>query len=130
MSESTTTPQARATISGPGLTKPGIVILQSLLIALFAFLEILIRHGVGILTDIALLLAVVGGIRLGRKGTQYVTAVTPPIAFAIVVFGILFLLDGIHITRLGLDFLSALSSAAPYLLLSAIIGWAQYFRTR
>ena len=130
MSEVKSTTPARPTLSGPGLTKPGVIVLQSLLIALFAFLEILIRHGVGILTDLALLLAVLGGIRLGRKGTHYVTAVTPPIAFAVIVFAILVLLDGVHITRLGLDFLSALSSAAPYLLLSALIGWTFYFRKR
>ena len=70
-------------IKGPGLTKAGIVVFQSFLIALFAAIEIFIREKVGAVTGLSLWLAYFGAIYLGRKGTIFVSVVTPPIAFAI-----------------------------------------------
>ena len=41
-------------IKGPGLTKPGVVILQFLVIFLFEAIEILFRNSLGIITCLAL----------------------------------------------------------------------------
>jgi hypothetical protein len=41
-------------IQGPGLKKEGIVVLQTLFIGFFVFIEMTIRTGVGILTGIAI----------------------------------------------------------------------------
>lgn len=110
-------------ISGPGLKKEGVVILQSLFIALFSGLELLIRSGAGIVSGVAICAVLYGGLRFGRKGTTYVSVVTPPLAFAVTVLIYLILSTGIKPARLGLDFVAALASIAPYLLLSAIYGW-------
>ena len=69
-------------IQGPGLKKQGIVVLQFLFIGFFVFVEMTIRTGVGILTGIAICAATFGSLRFGRPGTTYVSAVTPPLAFA------------------------------------------------
>ena len=73
---------SRVAITGPGLKKQGVVVLQTLFIALFTLLELWIRSGVGIVTGLVLCIAVFGGIRFGRSGTRYVSVVTPPLAFA------------------------------------------------
>jgi len=44
----------RIAISGPGLKKEGVVVLQTLFIALFTLLELWIRSGVGIVTGLIL----------------------------------------------------------------------------
>jgi hypothetical protein len=110
-------------MSGPGLKKEGVVILQSLLIAFFCGLELLIRSGAGIVSGLAICAFLYGGLRFGRKGTTYVSVVTPPLAFAATVLIYLILSTGIKPARLGLDFVAALTSIAPYLLVSAIYGW-------
>ncbi len=118
------------TISKKGLTKPGVVVLQTLLIGLISFTELELRHGVGILTALALIVCAIGGVRFGRKGSEYACAATPPIALAICVFGALILIDGLHPSRIGVDFIAALASVAPYLIGSAAYSWFNYFRTR
>ena len=110
-------------ISGPGLKKEGIVVLQTLFIALFAGLELLIRSGAGIISGIIICVVLFGGIRFGRQGTTYVSVVTPPLAFAGTVILYLLLTVGIKPSRLGLDFVATLASIAPYLLASALYGW-------
>ena len=117
-------------ISGPGLKKEGIVVLQTIFIALFTLLELWIRSGVGIVTGLVLCLAVFGGVRFGRTGTRYVSVVTPPLAFAATVLVNVFINDGLKITRVGIDFIAALASVAPYLIISALYGWFMYFNEK
>jgi hypothetical protein len=118
-----TTAQGLPKITGPGLKKEGVVVLQSFFIALLSGLELLIRSGAGIVSGVILCLVLFGGIRFGRKGTTYVAVVTPPLAFAATVLLYLLLTDGINPSRLGLDFIASLAGIAPYLLVSAIYGW-------
>lgn len=117
-------------ISHQGLTKPGVVVIQSLLIGLFTVLELLLRHGVGVLTGIAICVAVFTTIRFARQGTAYVAAATAPLAFAFVAMVIIILQNGPHPSRVGVDFVAALASVAPYLLISAAYGWINYFKSR
>ncbi|CAN2176211.1 hypothetical protein MCEGKSE7_00182 [Candidatus Nanopelagicaceae bacterium] len=118
-----TTAQGLPKITGPGLKKEGVVVLQSFFIALFAGIELLIRSGAGIVSGIIVCLVLFGGIRFGRSGTTYVAVVTPPLAFAATVITYLILTVGINPSRLGLDFIASLASIAPYLLVSALYGW-------
>lgn len=121
---------SRIAIAGPGLKKQGVVVLQTLLIALFTFLELWIRSGVGVITGVVICVAVFGGIRFGRAGTRYVSVVTPPLAFAATILVNVILNDGIKITRAGIDFIAALASVAPYLIISALYGWFMYFNEK
>ncbi|MEI6812053.1 MAG: hypothetical protein WCK72_04620 [Actinomycetes bacterium] len=117
-------------VSAIKLTKPGVIVLQSLFLALFALLELIFRHGIGIITGLAICLVVIGGIRFGRPGTSYVAAVTPPIAFAGVVLLAIIGIDGLHPSKVGLDFIASLASAAPYLIIGASYGWLNFFQSR
>ena len=112
----------KLTITGPGLKKEGVVVLQTLFIALFTLLELWIRSGVGVVSGLVIALALFGGVRLGRPGTRYVSVVTPPLAFAATVFIYAIASHGISISRVGLDFVAALASVAPFLILSALYG--------
>jgi hypothetical protein len=114
---------AKPLIKGPGLKKEGVVVLQTLFIALFAGLELLIRSGAGIVSGLIICVVLFGGIRFGRKGTTYVSVVTPPLAFAATVLLYLILSVGFKPSRLGIDFIASLASIAPYLLVSALYGW-------
>jgi len=120
----------RVAITGPGLKKQGVVVLQTLFIALFTLLELWIRSGVGIVTGVVLCVAVFGGVRLGRTGTRYVSVVTPPLAFAGTILVSVILSSGIKISQIGIDFVAALASVAPYLIISALYGWFMYFNER
>jgi len=120
----------RIAITGPGLKKQGVVVLQTLFIALFTLLELWIRSGVGVVTGVVICIAVFGGIRFGRPGTRYVSVVTPPLAFAATIFINVIFNDGIKITRVGIDFIAALASVAPYLIISALYGWFMYFNEK
>ena len=126
---STETPN-RVAITGPGLKKQGVVVLQTLFIALFTLLELWIRSGVGIVTGVILCVAVFGGVRFGRSGTRYVSVVTPPLAFAGTILVSVIAADGIKISRVGIDFIAALASVAPYLIISALYGWFMYFNEK
>lgn len=126
---STETPN-RVAITGPGLKKQGVVVLQTLFIALFTWLELWIRSGVGIVTGVVLCIAVFGGVRFGRSGTRYVSVVTPPLAFAGTILVSVIAADGIKISRVGIDFIAALASVAPYLIISALYGWFMYFNEK
>ena len=120
----------RVAITGPGLKKQGVVVLQSLFIALFTLFELWIRSGVGIVTGVVLCLAVFGGVRLGRTGTRYVSVVTPPLAFAGTILVSVILSGGFRISQIGIDFIAALASVAPYLIISALYGWFMYFNEK
>ncbi len=110
-------------MSGPGLKKEGVAVLQSFFIALFTGIELLFRSGAGIVSGLILCLVLFGGIRFGRKGTTYVAVVTPPLAFAATVLLYQLLSVGLKPSRLGLDFIASLASIAPYLMASALYGW-------
>jgi hypothetical protein len=110
-------------IQGPGLKKEGVVVLQSLFIGFFVFIEMTIRTGVGVLTGIAICAALYGSLRFGRPGTTYVSVVTPPLAFAGTALFITMILDGFRPSRVGIDFIAALASEAPFLIIAAIYGW-------
>lgn len=117
-------------MSGPGLKKEGVIILQTFFIALFAGFELLIRSGAGIVSGVIICAVLFGGIRFGRSGTAYVAVVTPPLAFAATVITYLILTIGISPTRLGLDFIASLASIAPYLLVSALYGWFMFLNEK
>ena len=110
-------------IQGPGLKKPGIVLLQILFIGFFVFVEMTFRSGVGIISGIAICAALYGSLRFGRPGTTYVSVVTPPLAFAGAVLALTLIADGFKPSRVGLDFIAALASVAPFLMVAAIYGW-------
>ena len=117
-------------IQGPGLKKEGIVVLQILFIGFFVFIEMTIRTGVGILTGIAICAALFGSLRFGRPGTTYVAVVTPPLAFAGTALLITMILDGFRPSRVGIDFIAALASEAPYLIIAALYGWFVYLNQK
>ena len=117
-------------MSGPGLKKEGVVVLQSFFIAFFAGFELLIRSGAGIVSGLIICIVLFGGIRFGRSGTTYVSVVTPPLAFAATVIAYLILTVGISPSRLGIDFIASLASIAPYLLISALYGWFMFLNQK
>ena len=117
-------------IQGPGLKKQGIVVLQFLFIGFFVLVEMTIRTGVGILTGIAICAATFASIRFGRPGTTYVSVVTPPLAFAGSALALTILLDGFRPSRVGIDFIAALASEAPFLIISALYGWFEYLNEK
>lgn len=117
-------------IQGPGLKKPGIVVLQSIFIGFFVFIELTFRSGVGILTGIAICLALYGSLRLGRPGTTYVSVVTPPLAFAAAALALILVRNGFKPSRVGIDFIAALASEAPFLIVVALYGWFVYLNQK
>lgn len=117
-------------IAGPGLKKEGIVFLQTVAIALFTLAELFIRSGAGIISGLVILLVTYGGIEYGRTGTRYVTAVTPPLAYAATVLFYTLLTDGVHLSKVGVDFIASLASVAPFLLISAAYGWYQFLNEK
>ena len=120
----------KPTLPGPGLNKQGVAFLQSFFIFIFASLEIWIRSGAGIVSGLIIALVSFGGISYGRKGTRYVAAVTPPLAFAATALFVTILSDGLSISRVGVDFIAALASVAPYLLIGAIYTWFSFFNEK
>ncbi len=120
----------RPVITGPGLKKQGVVILQIFFIALFTFAELTLRSGTGILTGLVIVVTTFGGIRFGRPGTRYVSVVTPPLVLGAVVTIYYILVDGFAITRVGIDILASLASVGPWLLAAAIYGWFMFFNEK
>lgn len=117
-------------IQGPGLKKQGIVVLQGFFIAFFAFIEIWLRSGVGIITGVIILVCFFGGIRFGRPGTTYVAVVTPPLAFAASTLAWTLIFDGFRPSRVGIDFISSLASEAPFLIIGALYGWFVFLNAK
>ncbi len=114
----------------PGLKKEGVVTLQTLAILLFSSIEYLFRQGFGIITGFVLFAAFVLGNKYGRPGTAYVAAVTPPLAFGGFALLHSILHNGIHITKLFIDFIGSLASIAPWMLIGALFAWYQFLRWR
>jgi hypothetical protein len=117
-------------ISGPGLKKQGVVVLQIFFIFLFTFAELTLRGGTGILTGLVIAVVTFGGIRFGRPGTRYVSVVTPPLVLAAIVTVYFLATDGFSISRLGIDILAALASVGPWLLGSALYGWFMFLNEK
>ena len=117
-------------ISGPGLNKQGVVVLQSFFIFVFVWLEMWIRSGAGILSGLIICLVTYGGIAYGRTGTRYVSAVTPPLAYAATTLLYTIFSDGLRPSRVGVDFIASLASVAPFLLVSALYGWFMFFNEK
>ena len=117
-------------ITGPGLKKQGVVVLQSFFIFIFVWLELWIRGGAGILSGLILCLVTYGGVAYGRKGTRYVSAVTPPLAYAATTLIYTLLSDGLRPSRVGIDFIASLASVAPFLLISALYGWYMFLNEK
>ena len=124
------TSPAHLQVSKKGLTNAGVVLFQTLFIGLSSVIEVVIRHGIGVYTGVVICLAVIGTIRLGRTGTEYAAAATSPLAFALITLIATALLDGFHISKVGVDFVASLASAAPYLVVAIAIGWVNFFRSR
>ena len=120
----------KVAIQGPGLKKEGVVVLQTLFIGFFVFIESVIRNGVGIITGIAICAAMYGSLRFGRPGTTYVSVVTPPLAFAATALLTTIVLIGFRPSRVGIDLIAALASQAPFLIGSALYGWFVYFNQK
>ena len=120
----------KPTIPGPGLKKEGVVVLQILFIAFFTFAEMFIRGGAGFLSGLVLIVVTYGGVAYGRTGTRYVTAVTPPLAYAATALFYTLMTDGIRISRVGVDFMASLASVAPFLLIAAAYGWYQFLNEK
>ena len=117
-------------ITGPGLKKQGVVVLQIFLIALFTLAELTLRSGTGILTGLVIVVTTFGGIRFGRPGTRYVAAVTPPLVLGAVVTIYYLIADGLAISRLGIDILASLASVGPWLLAAALYGWFMFLNEK
>ena len=120
----------KPTIHGPGLKKEGIVFLQVVFIALFTLAELFIRGGAGFLSGFVLIVVTYGGVAYGRTGTRYVTAVTPPLAYAATTLFYTIMNDGLRISRVGVDFIASLGSVAPFLLIAAAYGWYQFLNEK
>ena len=117
-------------ISGPGLKKQGVVVLQIFFISLFTLAELTLRTGPGVLTGLVIVITTFGGIRFGRPGTRYVSAVTPPLVLGAVVSIYFLITDGLAISRLGIDILAGLASVGPWLLAAALYGWFMFLNEK
>jgi len=100
------------------------------LISLFTFVELTLRSGPGILTGLVIVVTTFGGIRFGRPGTRYVSAVTPPLVLGAIVTIYFLIADGLAISRLGIDIVAALASVGPWLLVAAIYGWFMFLNEK
>jgi hypothetical protein len=120
----------RPVITGPGLKKQGVVVLQIFFISLFTFIELTLRSGPGILTGLVIVVTTFGGIRFGRPGTRYVSAVTPPLVLGAIVTIYFLIADGLAISRLGIDILAALASVGPWMLAAAVYGWFMFLNEK
>ncbi len=125
---STTSRALPKPIKGARLTNAGVVILQFLLILLAETIEYQVGK-VGIITGIALIIAVAGGFYLGRPGTTFATVVNPPIVYFFITVVLIATVGGagLHVTKFGLDLVTTLGGAAPYLVVATLLGWAWHF---
>jgi len=120
----------KPTITGPGLKKQGVVVLQSFFIFIFVWLELWVRGGAGILSGLIICLVTYGGVAYGRRGTRYVSAVTPPLAYAATTLIYTIVSDGLRPSRVGIDFIASLASVAPFLLISALYSWYMFLNEK
>ena len=119
-------------IKGPGLTKPGVVILQFLVIFLFQVIELIFRSSLGIITCLAIWIAFFGAIYLGRPGTAYVTAVAPPVSLLISSIILMPTVGGGSFapTKFLIDLVAGLASVSFYLLTGAAIAWFIWYKNK
>ena len=119
-------------IKGPGLTKPGVVILQFLVIFLFQAIELALRSSLGIITCLAIWITFFGAIYLGRPGTAYVTAVAPPVSLLISSIILMPTVGGGSFvpTKLLIDLVAGLASVSFYLLTGAAIAWFIWYKNK
>ena len=119
-------------IKGPGLTKPGVVILQFLVIFLFQAIELAFRSSLGIITCLAIWIAFFGAIYLGRPGTAYATAVSPPVSLLISSIILMPTVGGGSFapTKFLIDLVAGLASVSFYLLTGAAIAWFIWYKKR
>ena len=117
-------------MSGPGLKKQGVVVLQIFFILIFTFAELTLRSGTGILTGIVIAVVTFGGIRFGRPGTRYVSVVTPPLVLAALITIYFLATDGLSISRLGIYILASLAAVGPWLLASSLYGWFMFLNEK
>lgn len=120
----------KPSIPGPGLKREGVIVLQVIFIAFFTLAELAIRSGAGFISGFVLLVVTYGGVAYGRPGTRFVTAVTPPLAYAATALFYTIMANGVSISRVGVDFISSLASVAPFLLISAAYGWYQFLNEK
>ncbi len=115
-------------IKGAGLKGPGVVVLQFLLILFFETFEYAFTK-VGLFTGVAIIVAFAGGLILGRPGTGFTAVVTPPLAFFASTLILIASLGGagLSISHIGLDLISMLGAAAPFLVIGAAVSWIYYF---
>ena len=121
---------SRLAMTGPGLKKQGVVVLQIFFISLFTFAELTLRSGTGILTGLVIVVVTFGGIRFGRPGTRYVSVVTPPLVLGAIVTVYYVMADGLALSRLGIDIVAALASVGPWLLAAALYGWFMFLNEK
>jgi len=119
-------------IKGPGLTKPGVVILQFLVIFLFQAIELALRSSLGVITCLAIWITFFGAIYLGRPGTAYVTAVAPPVSLLISSIILMPTVGGGSFmpTKLLIDLVAGLASVSFYLLTGAAIAWFIWYKNK
>lgn len=117
-------------IKGPGLTKPGVIILQFAVIFICQAIEIIFRSSLGIITTLAIWIAFFGAIYLGRVGTLYVAAVSPPISLLLSSLILMPTLSqgSFSITKLLLDLVAGLAAISFYLLSGAAITLFLWFK--
>ncbi len=112
------------------LKKEGVATLQTFFIFFFSSIENLIRHGYGIVSGLTVFAVVLLGNRFGREGVAYVAVVTPPLAFAATALFWAFIANTIHIMKVAVELIGALSSVAPWLIIGAIYGWYNFLHLR
>ena len=111
-------------LKGAGLTSAGVVVFQFLVILLLETIEYELGK-VGIITGVALFVAMAGGFYLGRPGTSFASVVNPPISLLLISVLLIVTLGGagVHVTKFSLDIVRTLGGAAPYLGVVTIAGW-------
>jgi hypothetical protein len=117
-------------LKGPGLTKAGIVLLQFLVIFFFGAVELIFRHSLGIITCLAIWIAFFGAIYLGRSGTAFVTAVSPPVSLLISSILLMPTVGGGSFAPIKflIDLVAGLASVAFYLLTGAAVAWFTWYK--
>jgi hypothetical protein len=104
--------------------------LQFLVIFFLQAIELFFRSSLGIITALAIWIAFFGAIYLGRGGTLYVAAVSPPISLLICSLLLMPTVGGGSIapTKFLVDLVSGLASISFYLLSGAAITWFLWFK--
>ena len=119
--------KGRPIIQGRGLTPPGIVVLYLVGLFFIQTLENFISGQPGRITGLFLLALFFAAVKLGRKGTLFTAVVTPPLALSATLLLATLFSKGFGLTGLLVGIVSNLARLAPWLLLTAIVGWGYFF---